>query len=325
MGLMKKYRKIDAHSHFGKSFLGPESNIDVYLTHAQEIGVVTALASPGPTPEIHSTNGIYYPCLWEVTNGVITYFQQWGDVDGTLLKKNIADKNPYHGVNEELFKKVSKLIYGPKIYVMPIHHPKLDTLLEIKLMLEQRPSVALKVHGISTFTGPEDISPTVIDILRKTNKPIVVHTDLYFGEAAQDIHRAYKLNDPNKWVEWAKETKIKLLITHGARLSETAINLAKKLDNVRIGIAPDLLLMSEPERLALPTEEYLEFLLKTVPSDKLIYDIDYGWNVSERNNWSTLDWGMHLRIMETANKLDISDENLQFIFYENSAIFFDIK
>ena len=47
---------------------------------------------------------------------------------------------------------------------------------------------------------------------------------MYRGENTSDIHAAYQLNDPLNWAEWGRDTGVKMLITHGARLFALAIN-----------------------------------------------------------------------------------------------------
>lgn len=317
------FRKIDAHGHIGPSYLGPDSDLRDYLLNARKIGVVASIASPGPTPVIRENGEEYFPCLWNYEAGNVSYFQQRNrKLDEPEVRP--AEINPYHDVNMSLFNRVKNPFGELKIYVMPIHHPKLDTKEEVSQMLVEKPSIALKLHGISTFTGPEDVTNSTIDLLRKTNKPIVVHTDTYTSTPQYPIHEAYLRNDPVKWVSWAQDAGVRTLITHGARLSPEAIKLAHQTSNVMIGIAPDLLLMSEPDRLAIKTNDYLSELLSRVNPDKLLFDIDFGWNVSERNRWDLPDWQMHQRLVESANKIGINQEQLSAIFYDNAIQFFNI-
>lgn len=321
--MKESYKKIDAHGHFGPSFLGPESNIEDYIGEARKIGVVATIASPGPTPEITRGNEIYHPCLWSVSENGVSYFQQLSR-NGQVVAKADALPNPYHDVNIDLLNKTRAPIGGIQILVMPIHHPILDTPEEVRSMLFEHPSIAMKLHGISTFSGPENVSESTIDSLRKADKPLVVHTDLYTAEVKSPIHAAYQLNDPLQWVLWARQTGVKTLITHGARLSENAINLAISTPNVMIGIAPDLLLMTEPERLAVATNDYLETLLTMVPPYKLMFDIDFGWNVSERNQWETLDWKMHERMESVCSRIGLSVKTLENVFYNNAVKFYNL-
>ena len=41
-------------------------DIHSLLEQAKKIGVVTCVASPGPTPEVDKGGELYYPCLWSV-------------------------------------------------------------------------------------------------------------------------------------------------------------------------------------------------------------------------------------------------------------------
>lgn len=321
MSTTESYKKIDAHGHIGPSYLGPQSDLRDYVSNASKIGVVASIVSPGPTPVVIKDGNENFPCLWKYESGKVIYFQQQNE--GGESKQTEANSNPYHDVNVEMFKKV-KGVREIKMYVMPIHHPILDTTEEVKQMVKVYPSIALKLHGISTFTGPEDVKMETIDLLRKEGKPIIVHTDTYTGAPQSPIHIAYQKNDPIKWVNWARQTGVKTLITHGARLSDEAIALANQTPNVKVGIAPDLLIMSEPERLFIKTSDYLTELLSRVNPEKLLFDIDFGWNVSERNRWDLPDWKMHERIQETATKLGIKSDHLESIFYKNAQEFYNI-
>lgn len=317
-------RKIDAHGHFGKSYLGPESSIEGYLSDAEKLGIVACIASPGPTPEITKEGLLFRPCMWAFKGDELIYLEQVCNLESTVIRESPANVNPYQAVNDSLIAQIDRLVGKVSIYVMPIHHPILDTAEEISRLLISRKTIALKIHGVSTFTGPEDVNSGIIDTLKRRKKPLVVHTDMYKFEITNPIQKAYRLNDPIKWALWARETKIPTLITHGARLSQEAIQLASEVDNVVIGIAPDLLLGSEPERLAIEADSYLNALLEIVPPNKLVFDIDYGWNVSERNQWAKRDWKMTDRLEQTAKKIGLKTRDLEDIYFNNAVSFFNL-
>lgn len=326
--MIENSKKIDAHGHFGPSFLGPQSTMGEYLRQARNINVVATIASPGPTPELQQGSKLYRPCMWQITNGERVYFEQTvSKVTGEEVSRISVRENPYHDVNTSLIAKVrmvNKKNIGPQVFVMPIYHPILDTKEEVEKLMNSQSTIALKLHGISTFTGPSDVPSEVIDVLKKSNKPIIVHTDTYTGEVTSPIHTAYKMNESLLWVEWARETGVRTLITHGACLSSKAIELARYTDNVMIGIAPDLLIQNEPERLAIDGSKYLSSLIIGATPGKLLFDIDYGWNVIERDRWDQMDWNMHLRIVEAARRERISDKQIEDIFINNAIRFYNL-
>lgn len=318
---------IDSHGHFGKSFMGPESSISLYVNEAKKIGVVASIASPGPTPEIIDGSVTTRPCLWEVNEGVVSYFRQEINSSTGEDSKSTPDVNPYHGVNMNLIseaQKHNKRDVEHKILAMPIHQPFLDTKDEIESLLKHKDVIALKLHGISTFTGPNDVSQNTVDSLKRFDKPIIVHTDMYRGEVKFDIHRAYQLNHPLSWVNWARDNKVKTLITHGARLSAEALKLIDSTPNVAVGLSPDLLLMSEQNRLDHNSDEFLFELFSLVSPQKILFDIDYGWNVTERNNWEKSDWKMCERINSAALRAGLSQNDLDNIYFNNAVKFYNI-
>ena len=324
---MVEIKKIDAHGHFGGSFLGPESSIPRYIVEARKLGIVATIASPGPAPEIVENGRMIRPCLWEVNGKTINYFRQEIDLSTGEEQKRDSENNPYHEVNLSLIEEASKYnqgINGYKILVMPIHHPILDTADEVQLLLSLEDTVALKIHGIATFTGPQDIPHSTIGSLHKVGKPVVVHTDMYRGKITNDIHTAYRLNDPVLWVNWARESGVKTLITHGARLSHKALDLIGQTPNAVVGLSPDLLLTAEPDRLDHSTDEFLYELFTSVSPEKIVFDVDYGWNVSERNQWDKLDWQVCERVNRVADRVGLSQQDLEKVYYLNAVRFYNI-
>lgn len=321
----ERYRKIDAHSHIGKTYLGPKSAIDIYIQHARIMDIIASVIAPGPTPEatIPNTNSIYYSCIWKASlDKGVEYVQQWIQ-NGNIVREEPAEKNPYAHANRALFA-LSHQITKPRIYVMPLHHPILDTESEVKAIINNPNTVALKIHGVATYTGPENIANFTIDELKRVGKPVVVHTDLYSPLETNPFHVALNLNHPTKWIQWSRETGIKTLITHGARLVPEAIELASSSKTVMIGISPDLLLMSEPDSLSAKTDNFLHYLMYIISSKKLLFDIDYGFNVRHRDDWENRDWDMEKRILEASSLCHFDKEDVDNIFYSNALRFFSI-
>jgi len=320
---METYQKIDTHSHFGATYLGPKNKIEDYILPAKKIGIKACIASPGPSPEFTTNNQLYNPCLWVKNRDGIIYVQQKRDVLGNILKTETAKDNPYHDSNIALFHQSARENRFT-ILVMPIYHPILDSAKELESMLIKYPSVALKIHGVATFTGPKNISLHAIDLIKKSKKPLVIHTDTSLKKPETALMQICKINNPIDWAMWAKDTRIPTVLAHGARLSEKAIQIAESTPNIMLGIAPDLLIMEEPNRLAITTDDYLKDLLSLIPPSKLLFDIDFGWNVKKRNNWENRDWQMHKRIEKTTKNLKIDNKKLEQIFCNNAINFFSL-
>ena len=319
--------KIDAHSHFYPTYDGPDSPIEPYITEAKKLNVQVCVASPGPCPIYRDdAQNIIVPCMWEHVEGQFHYVNKTFDPSGKVVLASLpASSNPYTNDNKRLIEeaKHNNISNSIKICVMPLHHPKLDDIQEVRDLLHTRDVVAIKLHGIATATGPEDISFEIIKALLEVDKPIVVHTDTYIKTPTIPIHNIYQKNNPIKWVRWAIDTGVKTLLTHGARLSDEAIDLAKGHDNIVIGLAPALIIMnSDKDRLSKPTTNFERDLMAKVPNSQLVFDIDYGWNVADRNKWEVKDWKMCERLDTIAEELQMSKLNLKKIYYDNSVRFF---
>jgi|GEM_PF-4045521 len=321
-------RKIDAHGHFFKSYLGPESPIDEYWNHTEKIGVVYCVASPGPSPEYETAQGIFRPAIWKSDADQHIHFVQQlvNQQTGEIIVERPSEENPYAVINQRLLDTAAErnATHEQKIFVMPIHHPTLDRDDEILNLIGRQDVAAIKFHGVAAFAGPKEVRPSVIKALNEKQKPIIVHTDYYAGVTSNLFIQACQLNNPIEWVRWAIDTDVSILITHAARLSREALMLAKGHKNIVIGCAPDILQSSEPDHLFQPTNDYYADLFRMIPSSQIVFDIDYGWNVRERNKWDTNDWDMTNRLEVAAEKTNLKNIDLEAIYFDNASRFFRI-
>lgn len=328
MASSKEFLKFDAHSHFGRSYLGPNGDPNFYFREAKNDNVTGCVISYGCTPNLAEGQHFRRPCLWSYrADRSVEYFSNIVNGAGEELKRTEVGPNPYGEVNRAMIDFSRKHNQGggiPRMYVMVLHHPVFDTQREISELTGSEDVIAMKFHGISTFLPPQAISDSTIDVLRRQDKPIIVHTDMYRPEPKYGIHHAYRLNHPLKWIEWAKQSGVKTLITHGARLSDEAISMAKGTENVVIGIAPDLLLQSELERLAHNTDNYLHDLLHMVPPEKLVFDYDYSYNVTGRDKWDEIDWTFSDRLLQRMKEAGFSDEQMAKVFMGNAVRFYGL-
>lgn len=326
---------IDAHGHFGRHMKGPLNRLEDYQNESPK-SVLHSVISPGPTP-LYVRPGddrLYVPARWirNSTDGTFKYVQQyWDSKSLDVLEEHASSINPYMETNNYWLNRAEETNNTHSnhnvIHIMPIHHPILDTVDEVKRLLYDSRTIALKVHGAACAVAPNDIKPEVIDLLKSANKPIIVHTDYNVQEPQTNLQYIYRLNDPRKWVEWAKTTGIKTLITHAARLSQEAISAAKGCDNIVFGYGPDLLIMAEQDRLFKKTDNLmLDFFKLILPeqSDQIIFDFDFGWNTKTGRDWEKRDWSMPERSIEAVESLGYDRKIVSKILYNNAARFFDI-
>jgi|JI10StandDraft_1071094.scaffolds.fasta_scaffold187256_2 hypothetical protein len=317
---------IDCHSHVSRSKGGPDCNFDRYHDAAVRLGVVASLLAPGACPEELSDGESFLPCVWRIEDGKPVYVQKHIHADGTEQVEP-ASKNPYHATNEALCRNIRAANSKQdqvRYYATPLYHARLDSLDELSSFLGQKETAAIKLHGIASYVAPHDISPEAVALLTSSNVPLMVHTDWYAGQPERPMQHAYRFNDPLKWVSWAIENDVRLVALHGACLCAESFSLARGNDKIRFGISPDLLMMSEPERLKVATTDYLETLFKMASPEQLLFDIDYSWNTEQRGDWENLDWDMVQRVSSRAKRAGYSDTDIERVFHKNAEEFFNI-
>ncbi len=116
----------------------------------------------------------------------------------------------------------------------------------------------------------------------------------------------------------------KLFLAHLARMDKDPINRINNLENIVIGLGPDIMLQDEPMRLKEPTPNILKDALKYINNEKLLFSTDFAWNVHDRTNWGNFDWKTHERLKEETDRLFISEEKLDNILGENAIKFFNL-
>ncbi len=314
---------IDIHSHVFKDFMGPNCDISEYAQFATKLGVTTCLLAPSPCPAEKGDEGSFYSARWKFdSDGNKSYVKTTVDTFGNRHDEP-ASENPYKSVNRQLLQLVKNNPYAMRFLATPLIHPVLDTRNELDYLLSQQETSALKLHGISTHTGPEDISKELIDLLKQHDKPLMVHTDYFTKQPETRAEAAYIKNDPLGWVRLANVTGIKLVALHGACLCAESFQLAKENPNIIFGISPDLLMMSEPERLKMRTQDYLASLMDIAQPEQLAFDIDYSWNVDTRGDWNP-EWDMVSRVLNTANHKGYSKDQIDAVMSANAKRFFKL-
>lgn len=320
---------IDSHSHIGyendeeivgKNIMMPlMPNIEEYESLAYKNLIDTVLFAPCTSPMIinkknHITE-IY--CLWEYIDNKFNYYSETIK-DGRIEKKGPII-NPYKDINGKLLKYLNELKTNLKIYYIPAIHLYLDTLDYIEELISTNPR-GLKVHGISTgLYDLSKINSEILKLISKSNIPLVIHTD-YIEHITSSIDILYKENDPLNWIKILDKYDIRGYLTHGCRLSkECSAILKNSKEQFLVGIAPDILLNNEPNRLIERKEDYLKELLYLFDIDTIAFDLDYNWNYTDRISY-TFDDNQLVRLREYVN----DDTKLKKIVRKNAKKFFGI-
>ena len=262
---------IDSHSHVGKDIFHGESTIDGYIDFAKKshinVGIIMEVPSPCIDLKDPSTRFMY----WKF-NGVNMDFY--------------GKKNPFSEINYKLYELLKeKSSDNLQLLFVPTFHPVLDEIEQFEKMLVITDPVAIKIHGIGSGVGPDDISQDYIELIKKYELPIIVHVDCDFGKGSQSMQYVRNINRAILWANFFERNKIKGILNHGASLDLDAFKLVNNSDYLRIALGPDKIACIDNNRLFFNCQsdykEYLRFLKKHLNASKIVYDADYNWNKIE--------------------------------------------
>ena len=262
---------IDSHSHVGKDIFHGESTIDGYIDFAKKshinVGIIMGVPSPCIDLKDPSTRFMY----WKF-NGINMEFY--------------GKKNPFSEMNyklNELLKEKSSVAL--QLLFVPTFHPILDEIEQFEKMLVITDPVAIKIHGIGSGVGPNDISQDYIELIKKYELPVIVHVDCDFGKGSQSMQYVRNINRAILWAKFFERNKIKGILNHGASLDLDTFQLVNNSDYLRIALGPDKIACIDNNRLFFDCQsdykEYLRFLKKHLDTSKILYDADYNWNKIE--------------------------------------------
>jgi predicted TIM-barrel fold metal-dependent hydrolase len=322
---------IDCQVNYGNSLFGPNCDILYYDKKAQERGITHALVMPTLTHELKKRGLKEKSCIWEKSKDKIIYKNiiQLGGRE----KETINPQNPYKLMNKECSKKIDELNNNSKIqyFFIPKIHPFLDTSKEIESLLSNSQVKGLKLNGLASHVSPEDIPSWLPDLIKKYDKPLMVHTDYLnpnydISQIPPHLREIIKKNNPLSWLKWIeKNDSFKTYLAHLARFDKRAIEKINYLDNIIIGMGPDLMLQTESARLKEPTSNILQDILRIINPDRLVFSTDFAWNVHTRENWESFDWESVSRLKKEAKKQRINQKDLEKILGENALRFFNLS
>lgn len=262
---------IDSHSHVGKDIFHGESTIDGYIDFAKKshinVGIIMGVPSPCIDLKDPSTRFMY----WKF-NGINMEFY--------------GKKNPFSEMNYELNELLKeKSSDALQLLFVPTFHPILDEIEQFEKMLVITDPVAIKIHGIGSGVGPDDISQDYIELIKKYELPVIVHVDCDFGKGSQSMQYVRNINRAILWAKFFERNKIKGILNHGASLDLDTFELVNNSDYLKIALGPDKIACIDNNRLFFDCQsdykEYLRFLKKYLDTSKILYDADYNWNKIE--------------------------------------------
>lgn len=271
---MGENKIIDSHSHIGIDYLWGKAEFEKYIELLEKQSISIGLVMPVPGPSlIHNQNKRYF--YWDINKqGKIIYNS---DVYSKLI-------NPYKEINEHIFNKIKLSKSGLRIEFIPMIHPIIDTCDYLEYIKDKYKPLALKIHGIGGGYGPGSISNETIKVLKKLDLPLIIHTD-YSNNSNDGIDYLRNINTPYKWAEFILKHELKGYLTHGCRLDSKTFNLVNKNDNLVIGIGPDIKINNERFRWVenCNNKEYLEIIRDQLDHNKILFDLDYSWNVIDKD------------------------------------------
>ena len=324
---------LDMQVNYGKSVFGPNSYLEKYLYNAINIGIKEAVIIPTLTHELQISQNIKeQSCIWVKRDDKVIFLRKYLNKRGEIINIEFNPRNPYKRMNNhtlELIKKIDKKYKYFKLYFCAKIHPLLDEPSYVKELLENPYVIGLKLNGLATHTDPSLVPQWLINLIKKYNKPLFVHTDYLkngkIWRKNKKLSNLIRKNSAYSWVLWAKYNNIKTYLAHGIRLDPRAAEIVNNSENMIVGLGPDLLLEREDERLYIDLygKKYLDVLFQLLNEDKVVFSTDYAWNVKKRDLWENLDWETISRIRKYAKENNKTKEFLEKVFYKNAHNFLE--
>lgn len=283
---------IDSHSHIGKDIFHGDSYIDDYIEFAQKSGINVGILMnvPSPCKDLNDVNSrLMY---WKYDGDKINYY---------------GNRNPFSNINYDLNELIKQKSSNQLVLLFAsVFHPVLDDIDYFENMVKKTDPVAIKIHGIGSGIGPENISGDYIELLRSFNIPLIVHTDCDFGQGSVSMQYVRNINKAIKWAKFFDKNKIKGILNHGASLDKETFNIVNYSDYLKVAIGPDKIACIDNNRLYVDCfksyKKYLKYIKENLHFSKIIYDSDYNWNLIDSN---VVDYDSVLRIEEIFNREEV--------------------
>ncbi len=333
-----KLQLVDAEIHLGTGLVSPKSSeiidgdIKTFSEQIKNLNIRGAIAIPAPTFRLKMPNGdIEESCFWRRDEKGKIVYEKILIRDGkrTIL---LNPSKPYFNMNESVLETIKRENAKRKeafFHFVPIFHPKLDVREDIERFLEEKLTVAMKIHGIGTHSEPTDVPSWVGMLLRRYDKPIFVHTDLslkkiFRSEEEKELSELRNLNRASGWIRWAINNKVRIYLAHGCgMLEEETVKMINNADGIVTGVGPDLVINLDRSRIE-EGNDYLHRLLESVNPKKLLFSSDFPCNWKDVRNLTDLEWGSKKRVVEAALDVGLSREDIDEILSKNAINFFKL-
>lgn len=323
---------IDAHSHIGKDYMQEECKLSSYVEYLKKVGIDMGLVMPVPSP-IYTVTRRGSNCILKTLSFKYDEYKQSFNYYTAVIQENGEEqiraviKNPYKYFNYKYYQEIkSNDDETIRLEFVPIIHPKFDTIQYLDKLVGDMNPIAFKIHGIGAGISTEDMSEGIIRFLQEKRIPLILHTDYDNLESGNKKERMIlrNKNKASNWARFLKTNNLKGVLNHGAVLDKEAIDIVNESDNIILAIGPDLDMNAFPNRLMVDRKileqfGYLEILRRWVRPDKLLFDVDYNWNMDR--NTRELDYGC----VERVNNTWLNLEDRKRIFSENALNFFNIR
>lgn len=278
---MQNNNIVDCHSHIGNDWVWGKSTFDGYIKLIDRIGVNVSLLMPVPG-QLDFETGSKRLLRWKYENNKFNY---WSEKENTVPSSKLF--------NEPVYDIISKYQGDKRLFFVPFIHPVLDTVDYLYEIVKKYKPVAFKIHGVACGVIPSLFGKKFIEALKDIDIPVIVHTDY-----SEDVDSIQYKNNSLSWAKFFVKNKIKGYLTHAARVDMETWNLVNDNDNIVVGVGPDLLISSRKHTLKdsdkFSLDNVLEMLNEKVDVNKMMFDIDYSWNVKNENK--ELDYEMIDRI-----------------------------
>lgn len=306
---------IDGHSHVGKDYYFGGNTLEEYDEFCIKNKIDIGLLMPMPWPVYEQDKDEICSLVWEPNGKDFNYFRL------TNKGKEKLNINPYKKINEYYYNKICSTKTCTNIYFIPLIHGILDDAYYVEDLIKSTNPKAVKFHGFSSGFFSNDVKPEIIDILRSYDIPIILHTSVYSYDYGYGADTKYYRNEcsPKKWLDFLLKNELKGVLNHGACLDEEVIKVVNSSDNIMVGIGPDLDISMDYFKVLTPKERYLKegylnILRNLIDTNKIIFDVDYNWNVDGSGN---IDCNFFDRIESV-----FSDSECENIFYKNAFTFY---
>lgn len=272
---VKQLLIIDGHSHFGEDFFHGITLLEDYIKLIDDVGINYGLLMPTPCPINSDTKTRVLN--WKIDNNQIVY---------SVHSQCKTNRNPYKDINYVYYKKLRNM-NSAKLLFVPMIHPMLDDIDYLKKLVRDIQPVALKIHGVGSGVDPYEIPEEFTQFVKSHDLMVIAHTDFDNGndKTRYDTLLLRSLNTPFRWCKYFSENQINGVINHGATLDFDVLKMINESTYLKVALGPDKIIQFDVNRLRcsksdLTTYGYLSLIKNHVSADKIIFDIDFNWNIN---------------------------------------------